>query len=172
VHLAPPEFLTDVARLELHLDSQVEARMEAQLDRGSDGRSALRRGSLALIGRRELRSNNSWMHNAERLMRGADRCTLLMHPRDAEARGLVQGAVVRVRARVGEVLVPLEVSDEVMPGVVSLPHGFGHRGSGAALRVATQHPGASINDLTDDQRVDALVGTAAFSGVPVEVTAS
>ncbi|MCC7323243.1 MAG: molybdopterin-dependent oxidoreductase [Gemmatimonadaceae bacterium] len=154
VRLAPPEFMADLPRL--------EASLEQAPVTGS--------GTLALIGRRELRSNNSWMHNAERLMRGDDRCTLLMHPRDAEARGIVAGTRVRVRSRVGEVVVPLEVSDTVMPGVVSLPHGFGHARPGVALHVATQHPGASLNDLTDDQRVDALVGTAAFTGVPVEVS--
>ncbi len=111
------------------------------------------------------------MHNADRLMHGGDRCTLLMHPRDAEARALADGSRVRVRSRVGEVVVPLQISDAVMRGVVSLPHGFGHARAGVQLRVAAQHPGASINDLTDDQRLDPIAGTAAFSGVPVEVRA-
>ena len=124
---------------------------------------------LSLIGRRELRSNNSWMHNAERLMRGKPRCTLLMHPDDAATRDLRDGAMVRVRSRTGEVDVPVEVSDEVMPGVVSLPHGWGHGGPGVQLRVAVQHAGVSINDLTDEQRIDTLCGNAAFSGVPVRV---
>ena len=154
VRLAPPAFLADIPRL------------EALLDAAPNGS-----GSLSLIGRRELRSNNSWMHNAERLMRGDDRCTLLMHPHDAEARGLADGGAVRVRSRVGEIVVPLALSDTMMPGVVSLPHGFGHGRDGVRLRVAARHPGASLNDLTDDQRVDAVIGTAAFSGVPVEVSA-
>lgn len=161
VRLAPAEFLSDVSRLEQWLD-HVPAN-------GNGGGKGNGHGMLALIGRRDLRSNNSWMHNVERLMRGDDRCTLLMHPRDAEARGVATGMRVRVRSRVGEVVVPVELSDTVMQGVVSLPHGFGHARRGVALRVATQHPGASINDLTDDQRVDTLIGTAAFAGVPVEV---
>jgi anaerobic selenocysteine-containing dehydrogenase len=105
-------------------------------------------------------------------MRGDDRCTLLMHPRDAAARGLANGGRVRVRSRVGEVEVPLLVSEAMMPGVVSLPHGFGHARDGVRLQVATQHAGASLNDLTDDARVDAMIGTAAFSGLPVEVLAT
>ncbi|HEX4934040.1 MAG TPA: molybdopterin-dependent oxidoreductase [Gemmatimonadaceae bacterium] len=156
VRLAPAEFLADVGRLERWLEE-------------ANGHAASRNSALTLIGRRQLRSNNSWMHNAERLMRGDDRCTLLMHPRDAEAHGVLGARRVRVRSRVGEVVVPLEVSEAMMPGVVSLPHGFGHDRPGVALRVAARHAGASLNDLTDDQRVDALVGTAAFAGVPVEV---
>ncbi|MBX9929359.1 MAG: molybdopterin oxidoreductase family protein [Gemmatimonadaceae bacterium] len=125
--------------------------------------------TLALIGRRALRSNNSWMHNSERLVRGADRCTLLMHPDDAASRSIADGSEVRVRSRTGEVVAPVEITDAMMPGVVSLPHGWGHARPGVQLRVATAHAGVSINDLTDDQRVDALTGNAAFSGVRVEV---
>ena len=132
---------------------------------------ASRSGPLALIGRRQLRSNNSWMHNSERLMRGKERCTLLMHPDDATARGIADGLCVRVRSRVGSVDVLAELSTEMMPGVVSLPHGWGHARAGVRLRTATAHPGASINDLTDDQRLDELSGTAAFSGVEVLVEA-
>ncbi|MBK9001236.1 MAG: molybdopterin-dependent oxidoreductase [Myxococcales bacterium] len=125
---------------------------------------------LSLIGRRQLRGCNSWMHNVPRLMTGRERCTLLIHPDDARAREISQGDRVRVRSRVGEVELPVEVSDEVMRGVVSIPHGFGHDRPGTALGVAERHAGASINDLTDPERVDALTGAAAFSGVPVEVT--
>jgi anaerobic selenocysteine-containing dehydrogenase len=126
-------------------------------------------GILQLIGRRQLRNNNSWMHNSERLTSGAERCTLLMHPDDASARGLVKGQRVRVTSRVGSVMVSLEITDAIMPGVVSLPHGWGHDRPGMRLRVATAHPGASVNDLTDEALVDALAGTASFSGVPVSV---
>jgi len=125
---------------------------------------------LSLIGRRQLRGCNSWMHNVPRLMTGRERCTLLIHPDDARAREISQGDRVRVRSRVGEVELPVEVSDEVMRGVVSIPHGFGHDRPGTALGVAERHAGASINDLTDPERVDAVTGAAAFSGVPVEVT--
>ena len=137
------------------------------------GRCENARGSedtrLVLIGRRELRSNNSWMHNCERLVKGPRRCTLQMHPADASARGLGEGDTVRVTSRVGHVEVPVEVTDGMMPGVVSLPHGWGHGRPGVLQRVATRDPGASINDLTDDRAIDALCGTAAFSGVAVKV---
>ena len=125
---------------------------------------------LELIGRRELRSNNSWMHNSARLVKGRDRCTLLMNPEDAGRRRLTSGQRVLVTSRVGSVEVALEVSDAMRPGVVSLPHGWGHGRAGTSLGVANAVPGASLNDLTDELRVDPLSGTAAFSGVPVEVT--
>lgn len=124
---------------------------------------------LLLIGRRALRSNNSWMHNSLRLAQGRRTCTLRMHPDDAQARGLSDGATVRVRSRVGAVVVPLELSEDLAPGVVSLPHGWGHDRPGAAQRVARAHAGASLNDLTDEQRVDPLSGNAVLSGVEVEV---
>lgn len=126
-------------------------------------------GELSLIGRREIRTNNSWMHNAPRLAAGKDRCTVWMHPSDASARGIGDGARVRVRSRVGEIELSAQVTDAIAPGVVSIPHGFGHDRPGTRLRVAREHAGASINDLTDDQRVDALTGAVAFSGVPVTV---
>lgn len=128
--------------------------------------------SLVLIGRREVRSNNSWMHNSERLMKGADRCTLLMHPKDASARSLEAGQTVRIASRSGEVKAPIEITDAIREGVVSLPHGFGHGREGVRLTVARKHAGASFNDLADDLRLDALCGTAAFSGTPVEVTSA
>jgi anaerobic selenocysteine-containing dehydrogenase len=124
---------------------------------------------LLLIGRRHLRSNNSWMHNSRRLVRGRDRCTLLMHPDDAARTGVVGEAKVAVVSRAGRVEAPLELSDEVMPGVVSLPHGWGHHRPGTELSVAEEHPGVSINDLTDELVVDDLCGNAVLSGVPVWV---
>ena len=155
IQLAPPQLLADVARL---------AR--------SSGRQLHPPGRLALIGRRDLRSNNSWMHNTTRLVRGATRCTLLMHPDDATARGLSAGTPVRVTSRVGAVVVPLEVTDAMMPGVVSLPHGWGHGRAGVQLRVAREHAGVSINDLTDDECIDVPSGNAAFSGVSVTVASA
>jgi len=129
-------------------------------------------GHLLLIGRRQLRSNNSWLHNSERLVKGnpaKPRCTLLMHPTDAGHRNLTPGQDVLVTSRVGSIVVPLEVTEEVMPGVVSIPHGWGHDRPGNKLAVAQQHPGGSINDLTDGEMIDALCGTAAFSGTAVTV---
>jgi anaerobic selenocysteine-containing dehydrogenase len=163
----PGRLFTKNRRIALAPEAHVAdlARLEASLDAGAGGEG------LVLIGRRSLRSNNSWMHNSPRLVKGPVACTLLMHPTDAAARGLVDGARVRARTRVGEVEVPLQISDEVAPGVVSLPHGWGHAREGTALGVARRHAGASLNDLTDEQRVDALSGNAAFSGVPVTVEA-
>lgn len=125
---------------------------------------------LLLIGRRQLRSNNSWMHNSERLVKGRPRCTLLMNPEDAVRRNIVQGQPVQVSSRTGAIEIPVEVSEEMMPGVISIPHGWGHARSGIQLGVAEQHAGVSINDVTDDQAIDALCGTAAFNGTWVSVT--
>lgn len=152
IDLVPKAFVDDLVRLRSWMSA-------------APGKSE----SLTLIGRRELRSNNSWMHNAERLMKGADRCTLLMHPDDASARSLANGQVVRVTSRAGAVSVPVEVTDTIRAGVVCLPHGFGHGREGVRLKVARAHAGESFNDLADDLRLDALCGTAAFSGTPVEV---
>ena len=124
---------------------------------------------LLLIGRRQLRSNNSWMHNSERLVKGRARCTLLMNPGDAAARDIVAGQQVRVSSRTGTIEIPVEISDGIMAGVISIPHGWGHDRSGIQMSVAEQHSGASINDLTDDQSIDALCGTAAFNGTWVSV---
>jgi anaerobic selenocysteine-containing dehydrogenase len=150
IELCPPLLAEDVARLE----------------------AATASAGLVLINRRHTRDCNSWLHNVPKLVSGADRCTLLMNPADASARGLDDGTSVTVRSRVGEVTVPLQLSDEVMAGVVSLPHGYGHARDGVRLQVAAQHAGASVNDLSDDQRVDTLSGNAALSGVPVEVAAA
>lgn len=128
--------------------------------------------SLKLIGRRDVRSNNSWMHNSERLVSGKPRCVLWMHPQDAQARGLVTQQEVAVQSRVGRITVPLLVTEDIRPGVVSLPHGWGHGRSGVQLRVAQAHAGASINDLTDDRLTDPISGNAAFSAVPVDVQAA
>lgn len=124
---------------------------------------------LRLIGRRHLRSNNSWMHNAARLVKGKDRCLLMIHPRDAAARGLQDGESVRVRSRTGVLEVAVEISADMMPGVISLPHGWGHSREGVQLSVATAHAGVSLNDLTDDTLIDPVSGNAALSGVQVTV---
>jgi anaerobic selenocysteine-containing dehydrogenase len=149
------------------------ARFVADLERlRARAREMAVTNGLLLVGRRELRNNNSWMHNAPRLMKGHDRCTLLMHPEDASARGLEDGQDVRVTSRVGSVVAPLRTSTSLRPGVVSLPHGFGHGRPGVRLSVAAAHPGVSLNDLTDESLVDGCCGTAVLSGVPVEVVAA
>jgi anaerobic selenocysteine-containing dehydrogenase len=124
---------------------------------------------LLLVGRRHLRSNNSWMGNLRALAKGRERCTLLVHPQDAARLGLADGGRARVRSRVGEVEAPVTVSDEMMPGVVSLPHGFGHDAPGARLRVARERAGVNSNLLTDETHLDALSGNGVLNGIPVEV---
>ncbi|MDB5363087.1 MAG: dehydrogenase [Rhodospirillales bacterium] len=126
---------------------------------------------LVLIGRRHIRSNNSWMHNFERLVKGKPRCQLLMHPDDLGRYGFAEGQQVRVTSRVGSLDVEVAGTDEVMPGVVSLPHGWGHGRVGTSLAVAQAHAGVSANDLTDDTFIDAVSGNAALNGVPVAVAA-
>lgn len=127
---------------------------------------------LLLIGRRHVRSNNSWMHNYHRLVKGKPRHQLLMHPRDLEGRGLVDGQRVRVRSRVGSVEVEVAASSEMMPGVVSLPHGWGRARPGVQLAIARAQAGVSANDLTDERHLDLLSGNAALNGLPVEVEAA
>jgi anaerobic selenocysteine-containing dehydrogenase len=126
-------------------------------------------GAMVLIGRRQLRSNNSWMGNLRALAKGRERCTLLVHPEDARRLGLAAGGRARVRSRVGELEAPVAVSDEVMPGVVSLPHGFGHDAPGARMRVAREHAGVSSNLLTDETQLDALSGNGVLNGIPVDI---
>ncbi|MEO1646813.1 MAG: molybdopterin oxidoreductase family protein, partial [Chloroflexota bacterium] len=155
IKLAPEEIVRDMPRLRQRLADDV-----SDADNGF---------GLMLIGRRHVRTNNSWMHNSERLVRGKNRCTLMMHPDDATAHNLAEGDCVQVASRVGVVEVPVEITDTMMRGVVSLPHGYGHDREGVQLDVASAHAGVSINDLTDDQRLDELTGNAAFSGVPVKI---
>ncbi|WP_207791570.1 molybdopterin oxidoreductase family protein [Sandaracinobacteroides saxicola] len=139
------------------------------LDRLTEAMAAPVPEGLTLIGRRHVRQNNSWLHNSRRLLKGPDRCTLMIHPDDAAPRGIGDGAMVTVASEAGEVTVSAEVSDDVMPGVVSLPHGFGHGREGVKLSVAREKPGVSINDLTRRDRFDPLSGNAALTGTPVAV---
>jgi anaerobic selenocysteine-containing dehydrogenase len=123
---------------------------------------------LLLIGRRHQRDNNSWLHNQTRLTRGRPRHQLLVHPRDLETRGIESGDLVRVASASGAVEVECLASEDLMPGVVSLPHGYGHQVPGTGLRHAATVAGVSINDLTDPERLD-VSGNAALNGVPVTV---
>ena len=132
-------------------------------------RMAEPRPPLVLIGRRHVRSNNSWMHNLPGLMRGRDRSTLLVHPDDAAARGLATGDAAIVTSEAGSVTAVVEVSDELCRGVVSLPHGFGHRRPGTRTAVADERPGPNTNVLVPGHLVDEPSGNAAVNGVPVEV---
>jgi len=124
-----------------------------------------------LIGKRHLRSNNSWMHNYSRLLGGSNRCTLLMHPIDADQLGHANGGQVTVASSVGSIEAEVEISEAVMPGVVCLPHGWGHSREGSRWRIAESTRGMSVNDITDTSRFDPLSGNAAVTAVPVSVRA-
>jgi len=150
IELAPAALVADVARL--------ETKLAAAGDRG-----------IVLVGRRQLRSNNSWMHNIAPLVSGRPRCTLWLHPDDAARLGVRDGESVRVRSRVGSVLVPAEVTPDVMPGVVSLPHGWGHDAPGAALRVAAAHAGVNSNLLSDEAAIDVPSGNSVLNGISVTI---
>ena len=150
IELVPEPIVADVERL-----------------RGALGREV--NGGMVLIGRRQLRSNNSWMHNLTPLVRGKVRCTAHVHPSDADRLGLVDGETALVRSRAGEVEVPVEVTDAVMPGVVSIPHGWGHDVDGVRLSVASEHAGTNSNVLADESLIDPLSGNAVLNGIPVEL---
>ncbi|HWE33839.1 MAG TPA: molybdopterin-dependent oxidoreductase [Solirubrobacteraceae bacterium] len=151
IELVPEAVVADVDRL-------IEA-----LDRGAED------GELVLVGRRHLRSNNSWMHNLPLLVSGPVQCTLHVHPDDAARHELVDGEQAEVRSRTGTVHAQVEVTDAIMPGVVSLPHGWGHDVDGVELAVAAEHPGTNSNILADEQLLDAVSGNAVLNGIPVEL---
>jgi anaerobic selenocysteine-containing dehydrogenase len=141
----------------------------ADLERLRGSLRAQRESDFVLIGRRHLRSNNSWMHNVSALVKGPERCTLQMNPSDAARLGIVQGGRVHVRARVGELIAQAELTDAIMAGVVSLPHGWGHDATGAQLNIAASHAGVNSNLLTDNLDIDPLSGNAVLNGIPVSV---
>ncbi|MDP3273630.1 MAG: molybdopterin-dependent oxidoreductase [Deltaproteobacteria bacterium] len=153
IRAAPPRCLSELSRLAVTVHD---------LEPASD--------ALLLVGRRHLRSNNSWLHNSHRLVKGPERCVLLVHPEDALRRGITDKSLATVKSRVGEVRVRCALTDEIMKGVVSLPHGWGHTHAGLRMGVAQAHAGVSLNDLTDDLQLDRLSGTAGFSAVAVVVS--
>jgi anaerobic selenocysteine-containing dehydrogenase len=149
IRLAPPYITGDVARLADRLEREPEP--------------------LVLTSRRHLRSNNSWMHNVRTLVRGRDRCTLLVHPDDAARFGVVDGSLASVSSAAGSLEVAVEVSDEMKPGVVSLPHGWGHDRPGARLSIASEHAGVNSNVLAPGEFIDAISNNAAVNGIPVTI---
>ena len=156
--IATPDGSIDAAPEEFVREARGQLRAEA--GRGTNG-------DLELIGRRQLRSNNSWLHNSTRLLRGDHGCTLLVHPSDAAPRQLASGDLAELQSAAGTVTVPVEVTDAVRPGVVSLPHGWGHDREGVRLRLAREHAGTSANDVTSERFLDTLSGNAAFNGIRV-----
>ena len=126
---------------------------------------------FVIIGRRDVRTNNSWMHNLPILAKGPFRCTALVHPLDAARCGVTEGAMATLRNGERSVQAQVHISAEMMPGVVSLPHGWGHNLPGAQLHVAAERPGANLNALLDDQLRDPLSGNAVLGGVAITMTA-
>jgi anaerobic selenocysteine-containing dehydrogenase len=150
IRLAPQYLLDDLPRL------------AERLDRARD--------ELVLVSRRHLRSNNSWLHNVGPLMKGKDRCTLLMHGDDATRRGVTTGDLVTVTSSGGQIEVPVEVTGEIMPGVVSMPHGWGHGKPGTRMAIANDSPGVNTNILSPPTFIDEPSGNGALNGIPVTVT--
>jgi anaerobic selenocysteine-containing dehydrogenase len=158
VQLAPDDFVTAARAL---LD---DARQGSAVTTPPDGYD------LKLIGRRHLRSNNSWLHNIPAMVKGRDRCTALMHPADAIARDLTDGTPVAVTSRTGSIVVTLEVSDDIRAGTIAIPHGWGHREPGVSWRVAASLPGANVNLLHDPSLTDTFTGNCAVNNTWVKVT--
>jgi len=169
VELAPAEIVGDVPRLREALAANNNK--GAMKEGGANGVGGNGGGNgMVLIGRRQLRSNNSWMHNLPVLVKGKDRCTMWVHPTDAERLGLADGAQALLRSGSGELQAPVEVTDAIMPGVVSIPHGWGHDAPGVRMDVAAAHPGVNSNVLAPSE-VDPISGNAVLNGIPVEVEA-
>lgn len=155
-------------------DKKIRLAPEVYLQDIERAREKLKEGAgegMRLIGRRHVRSNNSWLHNSQRLVKGKPRCTALLHPDDAARLGVAAGDSVRISSRVGSIEVPVEITDRIMPGVVSVPHGWGHGRQGVQLEVAQKVAGVSLNDVTDERLVDALTGMPVLNGVPVTLAA-
>lgn len=163
IHLAPAPFLEDLARVEAAL-SECERSQPAASTIAHDGDGY----PLIAIGRRDVRSNNSWMHNLHTLAKGPERCLALLHPRDGEAAGVGDGVLARLSGSEGRsIVVRVKYSEDMRPGVLSLPHGWGHDLPGTQQRLASERPGANLNALLDENARDPLSGTAVLSGVAV-----
>lgn len=165
IHLAPAPFLDDLARVEAALsESSASTTSESDDDIGGY--------PLIAIGRRDVRSNNSWMHNLRTLAKGPERCLALLHPRDGEAAGVADDALARLSGSAGRsIVVRVKYSEDMRPGVLSLPHGWGHDLPGTRQTLASERPGANLNALLDENARDPLSGTSVLSGVPVRLSA-
>lgn len=161
IEIAPEYILGDLPRLK----ARVERTAGGSADTSGNGAGE----GLLLVSRRHVRSNNSWMHNVKVLVKGKDRCTLLIHPDDAERTGVADGSLAQVSSEAGTIEVPVEVTEGIKAGVVSLPHGWGHNKAGARLSIASEHAGVNNNVLAPGTFVDAISGNAAVNGIPVEV---
>ena len=162
----PEALRTPSGRIEL-----APAALVADLDRLETFAASVDPDQMLLVGRRDLKSNNSWMHNLKVLTKGSLACTAHVHPEDAARLGIVDGGYARITSRVGSVEIAVEVTDAVRPGVVSVPHGWGHGVRGTKMSVAAEKPGVNSNILTDESVVDPLSGNGVLSAIPVEVEA-
>jgi len=151
INLFPEQMVADIERLQVYVERSENA------------------PKLTLIGRRDLRTNNSWMHNSQRLVKGKNRCDLFVHPETANDYGIAHGEQVYITSAVGALKVDVAITEDIMPSVVSLPHGWGHHRKGMKISVASSNPGVSVNDITDHNFIDELSGNAALNGVPVEI---
>jgi len=156
INLVPKSYLEDLPRLRRQL-TMLE--------------SVKHTDTMLLIGRRDVRSNNSWLHNSQRLVKGKNRCTAQISEQDAKQRKIKHGDMLKVSTDYGAVTLPCEVGDNIMPGVISIPHGWGHGQEGTELSIANKRPGVNINALISDQLVDRLTGTSVLNGMPVRVEA-
>jgi len=161
IEIAPPYIVGDLPRL---LD-----RLESDRKKADPSDPKASKNGLLLVSRRHVRSNNSWMHNVRVLVKGKDRCTLLIHPEDAKRTGVSDGSLAHISSEAGSLEVPVEVTENIKTGVVSLPHGWGHNKPGTRLSVASEHAGVNNNELAPGTFVDKISGNAAVNGIPVEV---
>ncbi|MDP5131801.1 MAG: molybdopterin oxidoreductase family protein [Paraglaciecola sp.] len=165
-----------------HADKKIDLRFDyfmadlPRVDQQFFSEEAKTKYNLLLIGRRHLKTNNSWLHNSPRMVKGTNkglsRCTAQLHPEDAQQHQLSEGQMITVRSRVGEISLPVEITDKIMPGVISIPHGWGHNKAGSKWSVAQEHAGVNVNELTDEMVLDELSGNAVLNGVPVCISAA
>ncbi|MGO4892862.1 molybdopterin oxidoreductase family protein [Flavobacterium sp. W21_SRS_FM6] len=165
-----------------HSDKKIDLRFDyfmadlPRVDQQFFSEKAKTKYNLLLIGRRHLKTNNSWLHNSPRMVKGTNkglsRCTAQLHPEDAQYHQLSEGQMITVRSRVGEISLPVEITDKIMPGVISIPHGWGHNKAGSKWSVAQEHAGVNVNELTDEMVLDELSGNAVLNGVPVCISAA
>jgi anaerobic selenocysteine-containing dehydrogenase len=157
INLSFDYFMADLERLDKHFFA---------VDKAPDD-------SLQLIGRRHLKTNNSWLHNSKRMVKGTNkgltRCTAQLHPSDAAKFSIEDKQMITVTSRVGQVSLPAEITEKIMQGVISIPHGWGHTKKGSKWAIAEGHAGVSVNDLTDEMVLDELSGNAVLNGVPVTI---
>jgi anaerobic selenocysteine-containing dehydrogenase len=166
IRLAPLNYLRDMSRVRSAIKDAESAMQSSPKKKAAN----LLKEEFMMIGRRHVRSNNSWLHNSLRLIKGKNRCTLLMHPQDARRLKLNDGDIATVESRTGRIHIEMQITDDIMPGVISIPHGWGHTAADLQLSVAATQPGVNINLLTDDARVDNLTGTSVLNGIPVKVS--